>query len=147
MIKFENNILKIDGKERFLMSGDYPYYRDSADMWDKKLKNIKNIGIDIITIYIPWIHHCFMNNGDVIYDFLGKRCDNTNLHEFLRLVEKNKIYCIVKPGPFVHAELRNGGIPDFIIDKKYEGIWDRDGNAQEYMGRVLPNILDKNYKS
>lgn len=143
-VKFKGNSFECENK--FLLSGDYPYYRDSVELWDRKLKMIKELGIEFITCYIPWIHHCYKKDSTVIYDFKGLRTENTNLHLFLKLIQDNNMHCIIKPGPFVHAELRNGGIPDFILDKNYKGILDQQGNPICYMGRILPNILEKDFK-
>ena len=56
-IDIVDGILIIDDKKSFLLSADYPYYRDSRRNWDLRLKKIRDMGVDTVTCYIPWRHH------------------------------------------------------------------------------------------
>lgn len=145
-IKFYDGKLYLNDEKMFLLSGDYPYYRDSKDLWDKKLKLIKELGINVITFYIPWIHHSKEINGEVKYFFNGEFYDNSNLKFFMDLTMKYHIYCIIKPGPFIHAEVKNGGFPDFILERGYPPIVKEDGSTMKYMGKELPNPLNPTFK-
>lgn len=113
-VKIKEGIFYIDGKPRFLMSGDYPYYRDDPKNWDDRLKKIKDAGIDVVTFYIPWRHHMLKQGDEYIVDFEGKTKPNRDVKLFLRLCAKNKLWTVVKPGPYIHAELNFGGLPDWV---------------------------------
>lgn len=133
--------LLIDGKPKILISGDYPYYRDNALNWEKKIIAIKELGIDIITFYIPWRHHI---NGDNNTYCIDKKGTNKNLEYFIQLVKKHELYAIIKPGPFIHGEVPIGGLPDYVTpskNKKIEPITNYKGKPLNYIGDILPSPL------
>lgn len=113
----ENGILKIDGQPTFVWSADYPYYRDQAADWPKQLDNLKKMNVNVVTFYLSWRHHApvdpLLKGGS--YDFTGKLNDRTNVLEFIRLVRERGMHCIVKPGPYIHAETRFGSLPDYVL--------------------------------
>lgn len=107
-VRLRSGVLEIDGVPRFLLSADYPYYRDNADRWGARLQKLRDLGIPIVTFYIPWRHH----EVDGELDFFGRTDARRNVAGFLRLCQEAGLLAIVKPGPFVHAELDYGGLPD-----------------------------------
>ncbi|RDU22823.1 beta-galactosidase [Anaerosacchariphilus polymeriproducens] len=145
-IEFYGGKLYINGEKVFLLSGDYPYYRDSKDVWEEKLIKIKELGVNMLTFYIPWIHHSKEINGEVKYFFHGEFYDNSNLVYFMDLLKKHNIYCIIKPGPFIHAEVKNGGFPDFILNMDFPPLIKEDGSTINYMGKRLPNPLNLSFQ-
>lgn len=145
----KKGIFYLDGKPRFLLSADYPYYRDRADNWQDRLVKLKEIGIDIITAYIPWRHHAFKNSrGKITYDFDGMTQDNKNLHRFIEITQKIGAYIILKPGPFIHAELNFGGLPDWVSpdeDKTIQPLLDFYQKSISWDGKSLPSPQDKRF--
>ena len=93
----------------FLVTADYPYYRDDAGNWDDRLKKIKNAGIDAVTFYTPWRHHAHKSGDKIELDFDGRTQPNRNVKFFLELCAEKKLWAVVKPGPYIHAELTFGG--------------------------------------
>lgn len=79
---------------------------------------IKTLGINTVTCYIPWRHHCTqnINNEDtLVFDFIGNMIDsNKNIIRFIQCIHKHHLQLIIRPGPFIHAEVELGGIPDFF---------------------------------
>ena len=123
-VKIEQGVLNIDGKPVFVWSADYPYYRDQASDWSVQLDNLKKMNVNVVTFYIPWRHHAptdpLVAGG--AYDFTGKLNDRTNVLEFIRLIREKGMYCIAKPGPYIHAETRFGSLPDYVLPENHPNI-------------------------
>lgn len=142
--------MKSPNYNNLLITGDYPYYRDNMDNWEQKICLSKELGLNVLTFYIPWRHHCIYDNGKIIYDFDGLKQKNTNVKKFISIIKKYNMECIIKPGPFVHAELINGGLPDFVMPQnnmEIENIVYCSGKTKSYMGKDLPNPLSPIYIS
>ncbi|MBF0206222.1 MAG: beta-galactosidase [Oligoflexia bacterium] len=127
--------------------GEYPYYRDQPQLWRKKLLAMKEIGITHVSCYVPWRHHCSGPTSAMVFDS-GDR----DLEGFLRLMTELQMKCLIKPGPFIHAEVQLGGIPDFLspshdpslaIAYSDRGL-DCDSGAAPMMsqGKYLPHFED-----
>ena len=56
------------------------------------------------------------------FDFTG----NSDVAEFCRLAQKNGLYVIVRPGPYVCAEWEMGGLPWWLLKKKDIKLRERD---------------------
>jgi beta-galactosidase len=148
-LSIEKGIFYLEGKPLFLLSADYPYYRDHASYWEDRLKKLKEANINIITAYIPWRHHTHKGiKGKVIYDFEGKTQDNRNLYKFIEISQKFGHYLILKPGPFIHAEVNFGGLPDWVSPEEDESIHpmlDFQERPLMWSGKVLPSPLDEKF--
>lgn len=158
MPRFERGVLYLDDEPTFLLSGDYPYYRDDRENWRPRLRAIRNSGIRIVTTYVPWRHHAprdpICANGS--YDFEGSTQANRDVIGFLRACHEEGLLAIVKPGPFVHAELKYGGLPDYVdpstradIEPELDALgvawkWVTRGRDLE-QSRLLPAPLDETF--
>ncbi|MES9483942.1 beta-galactosidase [Cutibacterium acnes] len=92
--------------------GEYPYYRARITDWAVDLARLHSEGIEAISFYIPWRLH-ERSSGDI--DFTGADVSNANLDQFFDLLRNQGLKAVVKPGPFIHAEVRYGGLPDRIV--------------------------------
>lgn len=101
-------------QKRFLNATDYPYFRDKPENWSGRLDKIKSLGHEIVTCYIPWRHHEIETDGIRRFDFNGETSPNRNVIGFLQLCREKHLKVIIKPGPFIHAELNYGGLPDWV---------------------------------
>lgn len=140
ILEIKNGILYRDNKAMVFISADYPYYRDKVINWSDRLEKIKGAGIDTVTFYIPWRHHHLRMEGGEIIDFTGETQANRNVIKFIEFIKAKGMYCIVKPGPLIHAETNFGGLPDFVEGEKYEEAQlDARGKPRRWFGRkVLP---------
>ncbi|MBE3577993.1 MAG: beta-galactosidase [Limnochordales bacterium] len=109
----------LNGKPVFLLTGEFPYYRIPAAEWADRLHKVKAAGVQIITFYIPWNWH-MPSAGEA--DFTGETDPSRNLVELLRLIQARGMYAIAKPGPFICAEVKHGGIPDWFTRAHPEAI-------------------------
>ncbi|HOO55551.1 MAG TPA: beta-galactosidase [bacterium] len=126
--------LRIDGKRIFVWGAAIHYYRHPhVDEWPKRLKLIKECGINAVDVYFPWNYHSEIEGE---YNFAGNR----DVDRFLDDVEKAGLYLIARPGPYVCAEMDAGGLPAWLLAKKGLNLrCRRDGRVvydDEYMKYV-----------
>lgn len=105
--------------------GEFHYSRYPENEWRNELLKMKMGGIDIVATYIFWIHHEEIEGE---FDWAGQR----NLRKFIELATEVGLYSVVRIGPWCHGEVRNGGLPDWILKKPYKTRTD----APEYLEKV-----------
>ena len=113
-IQIREGITYFNGRSHFLNSTDYPYFRDNSQNWADRLDKIKALGHEVVACYIPWRHHEIEIDGVRRFDFNGETCPNRDVIGFLKLCQEKGLKVIAKPGPFVHAELNYGGLPNWV---------------------------------
>ncbi|WP_327585593.1 beta-galactosidase [Nonomuraea sp. NBC_00507] len=115
-----------------LITAEYPYFRDRPEVWRDRLTTlVAATGVKVVTTYIPWRHH----QPDA-----AAPPDLTDAVDFVRLCGELGLKVIVKPGPFVHAELNYGGLPDWVCplaDPAIEPQLDADGAPATWSGSEL----------
>jgi beta-galactosidase len=115
------------GKKTFLLNGkpfvvkaaEVHYPRIPRPYWDHRIKMCKALGMNAVCIYIFWNIH---EQREDQFDFTG----NNDVAEFCRLAQKNGLYVIVRPGPYVCAEWEMGGLPWWLLKKKDIRLRERD---------------------
>ncbi len=112
MITYNSQYFELDGKPWFPVMGEYPYSRSDCKFWREDLAKMKALGIDIVSSYCCWIHHEEIEGH---FDFRGSK----NLRRFAEEVKAAGMYLCLRVGPWVHAEVRNGGFPDWVENKAY----------------------------
>ncbi|WP_433256157.1 beta-galactosidase [Streptosporangium sp. CA-135522] len=148
-IEVRDGITVIDGESRVLVSADYPYYRDEPGVWADRLRAMRDeLGIEVISSYIPWRHH--QPDPATAPDFTGSGHPSRDVVGFINLCHELGLKVIAKPGPFIHAETTYGGLPDWICpsaDAQIEPLLDAAGEPSRWMdspvppGKVLPAPL------
>jgi beta-galactosidase len=106
----------VDGEPRHLLAGDYPYFRDDPANWEPRLRALAEAGLEVVTCYVPWRHHAPRDplREGARPDFSGRTQPNRDLVGLLDLCRTLGLRALLKPGPFVHAELPYGGLPDYV---------------------------------
>lgn len=110
IIDYDKHGFIINGKREFLIGGEFHYFRVPAAMWEDRLKKMKATGANLISVYIAWNMH-EPEEGKQRWD------GDYDLDRFLTLCEKYGFYVLIKPGPYICAELDFGGHPDWLIKK------------------------------
>lgn len=137
-LSVRKGIVFIENRPQVFISADYPYYRDDANNWRDRLTSLKALGLQVVSAYIPWRHH--QTDPGTAPDFLGKTAANRNVIGFLSLCAEIGLMVIAKPGPFIHAEVNYGGLPDWTCPLKnphLEAMTDADGKAVYWSGARL----------
>lgn len=137
MLEFENGIACLDGQPVFIVTAEYPYFRDDRTNWESRLSRLRDLGIAVVSTYIPWRHHEIVKDGCRTYDFDGATMPSRDVVGFLGLCHSLNLKVIVKPGPFCHAELNYGGLPDFVcplFHPDVEPVRSGDGSPVTWTG-------------
>jgi len=95
-----------------LLSGEVHYWRLNPDCWEKIIDSVKELGLNIISTYVPWQYHEYKKGK---LDFEGKTARQRDLVGFIKLLKKKNIMLIVRPGPYLYTEWVNKGIPDYLV--------------------------------
>jgi hypothetical protein len=104
-----NRYLTLDGQPWMPVMGEFHYSRSPAATWEAELGKMKAAGITVVASYVIWNHH---EPKDGAFDWQGNR----DLRRFVQLCGKLGLKAVVRVGPWVHAEVRYGGIPDWVVD-------------------------------
>lgn len=122
------------GKKTFLLNG-HPFVVKAAELhytriprpyWEHRIQMCKALGMNTICMYVFWnIHE--QNEGD--FNFEGQN----DIAAFCNIAQKNGMYVIVRPGPYVCAEWEMGGLPWWLLKKKDVALRTLD---PYYMSRV-----------
>lgn len=108
-LEVNSRYLTRDGRPWVPLMGEFHYTRVPAADWDVELAKTKAAGIDIVSTYVIWQHH---EEVDGRFDWSGDR----DLHRFVELCARHGLYVILRLGPWVHAEVRFGGLPDWVVN-------------------------------
>ena len=109
----------LNGKPFIVKAAEVHYPRIPRPYWEHRIKMCKALGMNTLCLYVFWnIHE--QREGE--FDFTG----NNDVAEFCRLAQKNGMYVIVRPGPYVCAEWEMGGLPWWLLKKKDIKLRERD---------------------
>lgn len=114
IIDYDRDGFIIHGEHEFLIGGEFHYFRVPAELWEDRLQKMKALGANLISVYIAWNMH-EPEEGRQIWS------GDYDLGRFLTLCEKYGFYVLIKPGPYICAELDFGGHPDWLIKKVADG--------------------------
>jgi beta-galactosidase len=109
---FTPRYLTRNGQPWFPVMGEFHYSRYPAEYWKESLFKMKAGGVDIVSSYVIWIHH---EEAEGEYDFSGNR----DLGRFVRSCGECGLTMMLRIGPWSHAEVRNGGFPDWLLKKPF----------------------------
>ncbi|MCX6246192.1 MAG: beta-galactosidase [Bacteroidetes bacterium] len=131
----------LDDKKVFLNSGEIHYFRIRRDLWDKHLDAAKEAGLTTISTYIPWAWH---EPQESVFDFEGTSCPERDLKGWHERCQAHGLRCIVKPGPFILAEFRGAGLPDWFLERYHDEVKMRNRE-----GEIFPSdgvsLFNANY--
>lgn len=108
-----NAYLTMNGRPWQPIAGECHFSRLPQETWDDELGKMAAGGINTVSTYVFWNHHEFQEGE---WNFDGCR----DLRKFLTLCSAHGLFVIVRLGPYCHAEVRNGGLPDWMYGKPYE---------------------------
>ena len=109
-ITVNSHYLMRDGKPWIPVMGEFHFTRYPEPYWEEEILKMKASGVDVISTYIFWIHH---EEVEGQFDWSGQR----NLRRFAELCAKNGMLLYPRIGPWAHGEVRNGGLPDWVLNK------------------------------
>jgi len=123
----DQNCFIHDGKKSFLLSGEIHYFRIPRELWKKHLDAAVEAGLKVVSTYIPWDWH---EPAEGFFDFHGATSPERDLVDWLSICHDRGLRCIVKPGPFILAEYRGAGLPDWFLERYHDLIKMRSLNGE-----------------
>ena len=97
----------LDGEPFRILSGALHYFRVHPGHWADRIRKARQMGLNTVETYVAWNAHAprpdeFRLDGGL------------DLGRFLDLVAAEGMFAIVRPGPYICAELTNGGLPGWL---------------------------------
>nr|WP_294464827.1 beta-galactosidase [uncultured Sellimonas sp.] len=99
-----------NGSPWFPVMGEFHFSRFRREFWEEEIEKMKAGEVQILATYVFWIHH---EEKEDQWNFEGQR----DLRRFLEVCEKCRMPVLLRIGPWSHGECRNGGFPDWLIQK------------------------------
>lgn len=112
-VRWDGTSLIVNSQRVAPAMGEIHYSRIPAREWKDEVRKMKEGGISIIATYVFWNH---IEEVEDSFDWSGQR----DLRRFLTVCKEENMPVILRMGPFCHGEVRCGGIPDWMTDKKNE---------------------------
>ncbi len=123
----------LNGEPFVVKAAELHYPRIPRPYWEHRIKMCRALGMNTICMYVFWnIHE--QREGE--FDFTGQN----DIAEFCRLAQKNGMYVIVRPGPYVCAEWEMGGLPWWLLKKKDIRLREQDPYFMECVGRFMHKV-------
>jgi beta-galactosidase len=141
VLAVNNRYLTLDGEPWFPVMGEFHFSRYPESDWEEEILKMKAGGIQIISSYVFWIHHEEIEGQ---FDWSGQR----DLRRFVQLCAKHGMYVWIRVGPWAHGEVRNGGLPDWLV--KHYPTRQNDPDylryVRRYYGQVGQQVKDLFWK-
>jgi len=107
--KLEKSEFLLDGKPFQMISGEMHPARIPVEYWRHRIQMAKAMGCNTIAAYIFWNYH-EVEPG--VFDF---QTGNHNIVQFIRIVQEEGMFLMLRPGPYVCAEWDFGGLPSYLL--------------------------------
>ncbi len=111
--------LLVDGKPFFFFGGAFFYERIPPERWRDSMLAMRAAGANTLDLYVPWNWH---ETADGKFDFDGHTNPRRNLRRVLQLARELHFHLIVRPGPVIRNEWRNGGYPAWLLRRPAYGM-------------------------
>ncbi len=110
-VTYDSYSFIIDGHRTYLWSGEFHYFRlPSPDLWLDIFQKMKAAGFNAVSLYFDWDYH---SPRPGVYDFTGVR----DVDKLLDMAQQAGLYVIVRPAPYINAEVDSGGLPGWLTTK------------------------------
>ncbi len=107
-------VFMVDGKPFFVYGAAFFYERIPRERWRTTLLAYKNLGINTIDLYLIWNWH---EPSEGVRDFTGTTDPRRDLIGLLKLTHELGFKLILRPGPVIRNEWRNGGYPAWLLQR------------------------------
>jgi hypothetical protein len=115
-ITYDNQCFIINGKDTFLYSGSFHYFRCPKALWADRFQKMKDAGLNCVETYVAWNWHEQQPPAS-LDDF--SKIDVSDLTDWLDMaINRFGFYVILRPGPYICAEWDGGGYPQWLATKR-----------------------------
>lgn len=119
-IRFDRHSLIIEGEPVFIFSGELHYFRCPRELWQDRMQKLKDAGLNCVDTYLAWNLH--EPEEPASPDDFSKLRDMELVSEFIQTARNLGLYVIIRPGPYICAEVDRGGFPGWLMKYKPEGL-------------------------
>ncbi len=123
----------LDGQPLRILSGAIHYFRVHPDLWADRIHKARLMGLNTIETYVPWNLHA-PDPGT------WTTAGGLDLDRFLAMIAAEGMHAIVRPGPYICAELDNGGLPPWLFADPTVGIRTLEPTYMRHVGEYLDRI-------
>lgn len=113
-LQVEGKQFVLNGKPFQILSGEVEYARIPRADWRDRLRKVRAMGLNTVTVYVFWNLH---EARPGVFDFSGQK----DVAEFLREAQQEHLYVVLRPGPYVCAEWDLGGYPAWLLKDSKPG--------------------------
>lgn len=141
MVELKNKQIMIDGQPRLIMCGEIHYFRLRRDDWQDRIDKLKAAGCNAVASYVPWLCHEPVAGQ---FDLDGHTRPELDLAGFIDLCRDNELLFLVRPGPFIMAEIKNEGVPFWVYEQHPEAVpvsWDGEPVPTRTLDYLAPGFL------
>jgi beta-galactosidase len=135
-ISVNQRFLEMDGKPWLPVMGEFHFSRYPEQEWRDELLKMKAGGITVIATYIFWIH---IEEFEGVFNWEK----NNNLRKFIQLCQDLGLFAYPRIGPWAHGECRNGGFPDWLLEKCASQVRQDAQPYLNYVSRFYQSIFQQ----
>lgn len=135
-IRINNLYMEEGGVPQLPVMGELHYSRMDHRYWRDALLKMKASGIDIVATYCIWSLHEEIE-GELSWE------GNLNLRHFIELCKELGLKVHLRFGPYCNAEIRNGGLPDWLMGNRNLETRSNDPLYLEYTRRWYQAVYDQ----
>jgi hypothetical protein len=138
-VTYDDRSFLIDGRRIWIIGGEVHYFRAPSAMWEDRLLKARRGGLNCVSTCVAWNLH---ESREGQWDFSGDR----DIVKFVALAKQLGLYVILRPGPYIGANVDFGGLPAWLSAKS--GIAFRTNNAvfmhyyDKYLRQLLPRLAE-----
>jgi amino acid transporter len=114
-----STVFEVDRKPFFVFGAAFFYERLPRSEWAASLSALRALGINTLDLYVIWNWH---ETADGRFDFDGHSDPRRDLRGLLKLARADGFALIVRPGPVIRNEWRNGGYPPWLLQRPEYGM-------------------------
>lgn len=124
---------RLDGKEFMIRSGELHYDRIPREYWKHRLQMAKAMGLNTVCTYVFW------NKVEPTEGYFDEQ-NLQDMADFCRLAQKEGLWVVLRPGPYVCAEWDMGGLPWWLLKKEDIGLRSQDPYFLECSRKYLHKV-------
>ncbi len=124
----------LDGKPFQIISGEMHPARIPREYWRHRIRMTKAMGCNTVAAYIFWNYH---ESEPGQFDFTT---ENRDVAQFIRIVQEEGMFVLLRPGPYVCAEWEFGGLPPYLLRVPDIKVRCMDTRYMDAVGRYIGHL-------
>src|SRR5579864_4425604 len=126
----------LDGEPFQIRSGEMHPARIPAEYWQHRIRMANAMGMNTISLYIMWNYH---ETRRGVFDF---HTENRDIEAFIRLCQREGMWVLLRPGPYICGEWDLGGLPSYLLRHPDIQLRTDSANDPRYMSAVARYIRE-----